>query len=130
VWAGLFCLSTAFPVVAGFLKANQLPGWVGYLDVIVALIWASTTLLLSAVAGNDLQSRAKLFSYQAYRALSHGLLIGLVVFFLWGDHINWNVLVPGLVWRFWLLIYALPAILTVWEMGKTSVRRDSLSNRS
>jgi hypothetical protein len=36
----------------------------------------------------------------------------LVLFFLAGDRIAWNIGLVGLAWRAWLLLYTLPAWYT------------------
>ena len=36
---------------------------------------------------------------------------------LLGDRLAWDVLLPGLGWRTWLLVYAFPAWLTLWTGG-------------
>ena len=38
------------------------------------------------------------------------LLIG---FFIAGDRIDWQVLIVGLAWRGWLLLYTLPYLISV-----------------
>jgi hypothetical protein len=46
------------------------------------------------------------------RALIHAILVLLVLFFLAGDRIAWNIGLVGLSWRAWLLLYTLPAWYT------------------
>ena len=36
----------------------------------------------------------------------------LIVFFIAGDRIEWRVLVIGLAWRGWLLLYTLPYLIS------------------
>ena len=122
--AGLFTLSTAFPVLASLVPAGRLPGWVGYLDVVLAGLLVLIMILILAAAGNNIPSRVKQFCYEVYRGAASLPLLLLVVFFVLGDRIQWTVLLPGLAWRAWLVLYSLPAALTVWEAGKSSGRRD------
>jgi hypothetical protein len=51
-------------------------------------------------------------TYRAYRFLTHGILLMLVVFFLAGERITWINCLTGLGWRTWLLLYALPSWFT------------------
>jgi hypothetical protein len=39
----------------------------------------------------------------------------LALFFVFGDRITWNVLLPGLAWRAWLLMYTLPAAIAAYQ---------------
>ena len=39
----------------------------------------------------------------------------ICVFFVVGDQIGWHILLPGLAWRAWLLVWVLPAALSLWE---------------
>jgi hypothetical protein len=47
---------------------------------------------------------------------------GIVVFFLAGDHVRWDVLLPGLAWRGWLLMYSLPAALALLGQASSADR--------
>lgn len=39
--------------------------------------------------------------------------IRLIGFFIAGDRIDWQVLIVGLAWRGWLLLYTLPSLISV-----------------
>jgi hypothetical protein len=52
------------------------------------------------------------------RAASTVILVLLVVFFVVGDRIDWQVLLPGLAWRAWLFVYALPAVMSALGSGR------------
>ena len=47
--------------------------------------------------------------------LHAGFLGLLAVFLLVGDRVAWSILLPGLAWRAWLLVYVLPAWLAAWR---------------
>ena len=49
-------------------------------------------------------------------------LVLLVVFFLAGDAVRWHVLLPGLAWRAWLFVVALPSWLALGPGGGTAPR--------
>lgn len=113
--AVLFGVSTLFPIIASVVPANGLPVWIGLADVILAFVVVVLGLAIISIAGNKIQNLDMQASYQVYRALGAVPLILLVVFFVAGDRLLWNVLLPGLAWRTWLLVYTLPAALTLWR---------------
>jgi len=39
----------------------------------------------------------------------------IALYFIAGSHLNWTVLIIGLAWRIWLLIYTLPFLLAALE---------------
>ncbi len=49
-------------------------------------------------------------------------LVLLVVFFLASDAVRWHVLLPGLAWRAWLFVVALPSWLALGPGGGTAPR--------
>jgi VIT1/CCC1 family predicted Fe2+/Mn2+ transporter len=113
--AVVFCISSAFPLVAGFVTDTEAwPGWWGVLDVAVAFVLAILALIVIGLAQGKVTKRAEDASYRAYRVLIHGIFVLLVVFILLGDRIVWSNCLPGFGWRAWLLFYGLPAWLTVF----------------
>src|SRR2546429_9778299 len=57
-------------------------------------------------------------TYRAYRILTHGIFVMLVVFFLAGERITWINCLTGFGWRAWLLLYALPSLFTAAKAPK------------
>jgi hypothetical protein len=111
--AVVFCISAVFPVGAGLAQNSALfPRWWGPLDVVVASVLAALTLVIVALTEGRVGRDAQDASYRVYRALSHGILVLIVVFFLFGDRIVWINCLPGFAWRTWALIYGLPAWFT------------------
>jgi hypothetical protein len=88
VSALLFLISSAFPVTAGLSRnTGSFPqGW-GVLDVGVAFALAFLVIVLIAIAQGNVTKQAEDASYRAYRFLIHGLLVMLMVFFLFGERI-------------------------------------------
>jgi hypothetical protein len=116
--AVVFCLSTAFPVGAGLSHNTELfPRWWGILDVVVAFLLGGLAIVIVALAEGKVGRHAQESSYRVYRALSHGILVLIVVFFLFGDRIVWANCLLGLAWRAWVLIYSLPAWFTALRGG-------------
>jgi len=48
-----------------------------------------------------------------YRVTGAVPLLLLVIFFLAGPDVRWDILLVGLAWRGWLLMYSLPAMLAM-----------------
>jgi hypothetical protein len=109
-YACLFAVSTAFPVAASLLPAEAVSRAIGILDVVVALALVITGFYLVSVtaAPDDVRADRAVAWYRVTGAVP---LVLLVVFFLAGSHVRWDVLLPGLAWRGWLLMYSLPAML-------------------
>src|SRR5262249_23567035 len=100
---------------AGFVKDTEAwPKWWGALDVLIAFVLAALALAVMALAHGKVDEQVEDASYRAYRGLIHGIFALLVVFFLFGDRVVWSNCLTGLAWRFWLLLYGMPAWLTVF----------------
>jgi len=109
ITAVLFVVSSLFPVVAGLLAANP-PRWLGIADVIVAALLAAGALTLAGRAGH-ITSEADLASgFRLVRFVAYGIPCLLVLFFLAGSRVNWQVMVIGLEWRAFLLVMVAPAL--------------------
>ena len=114
VTAIVFCISSVFPVVAGFVTNRETwPRWWGVLDVAIAFVLAMLALAIVGCAQGKVNKPAEDASYRAYRVLIHGILALAMVFILFGDRIVWSNCITGFAWRYWLLLYGLPAWLTV-----------------
>ena len=68
-------------------------------------------------ANGKINRHAEEATYRAYRVLTHGIFVMLVVFFLAGERITWINCLTGFGWRAWLLLYALPSWFTVAKAG-------------
>ncbi len=111
----LFVISTAFPVVAGLVRAEDLPSWLGLVDVSLALVFVIAVFALDGMNKQKVSEQVIQVSYRIYRAMGTLPLILLVIFFLAGSAIRWEILLPGLAWRTWIFIYMLPIGLTLWN---------------
>jgi len=111
--AVVFLMSSAFPAVAGLSrKTAPFPKWWGRLDVGLAFVLAILALGVMAAAQGREDRQTVDATYRAYRILNHGIFVMLVVFFFLGDRVVWINCLTGFAWRYWLLIYVLPAWLT------------------
>jgi hypothetical protein len=118
IYAGLFVVSTAFPIAASLMPAEFVSRGVGLLDVGVAFVLLATGIYIvsskpSASPENDHRAVAW------YKNTSSVSLALLVVFFIAGSYVRWEVLLPGLAWRAWLFWYSLPAVLA-WSKPVSS----------
>lgn len=110
----LFVVSLAFPVVASLVSTESLPSWVGLTDVALAIVFVLAAFWAEAITKGKVGDEVIRRSYGIYRALAVLPLVLLVIFFLVGDGIKWNVLLPGLAWRSWIGLYILPIALSIW----------------
>jgi hypothetical protein len=129
--AVVFCISIVFPVVAGFVKERESwPRWWGVLDVVIAFVLAVLALAVVGSAEGRIGREAEDESYRAYRLLHYGILVMLVVFFLLGDRIVWTNCLTGFAWRYWLLLYGLPAWFTLMKVSGSHLPDGVSSSRS
>ena len=110
-------MSLAFPLVASTGPPGQPPVWVGVLDVGVAAALLAAAISADLVARRRISPAVRETSYRFYRLPATIPLILFLAFLLLGDRLAWDVLLPGLGWRTWLLVYAFPAWLTLWTGG-------------
>lgn len=108
VWVGLFAISTVFPVIAGGIPSVQQYRWLGVADGVIALMLVVTAMAVASRTRLVVSDRDRLAALEVTRAVVTVIPILLVVFFLAGTRIDWTVLIIGLAWRGWLLIYTLP----------------------
>ena len=86
----------------------------------LAFVLAIQALAIMALAEGKVTRQATDASYRVYRILTHGILVMVVVFFLFGDRIIWINCLTGFAWRAWLLLYTLPAWVTALRTSATS----------
>ena len=111
----LFAFSTLFPIVAGLWNVTPPPRWLGAADVVVAVLLLASAFTVSSrakVAVTDVHRVAALRFSQFVLGV---IPLLLALFFLLGDRIGWTVLVIGLAWRAWLLLYVLPSLIAAWH---------------
>lgn len=89
---------------------SDLPSWGGPLDVIIAFTLVGTGVLIWRRAGD----RA---GFREFR-VGHGvaaIIPALMLAAIWWyrESLDMNVLLPGLAWRTWLVLYTIPAALAL-----------------
>jgi hypothetical protein len=112
---GLFGASLTFPVAAALHPPAAPGGLLGAADVAVVAGLFAAAVVLEARARPAVGPPDRDRAFRLYRGLSFGFLALLAVFLLAGDRVAWNILLPGLAWRAWLLVYVLPAWLAAWR---------------
>lgn len=83
------------------------------MDVTFAFVLVGWPILAGALTQGRYDDAAERLSYCVALGVAQLLLVLLVIFFVAGDQVKWDVLLPGLAWRAWLLITALPAAFTL-----------------
>ena len=88
----------------------DLPAWGGLLDAAIAFTLIATAFLIWRRAGDRVGLRDL--------RLSHGVAatvpaLVLVTIWWYRDSLDFNILLPGLAWRTWLVLYTLPSVLTL-----------------
>jgi hypothetical protein len=105
---GLFALSTAFPVVAGVLNMPQPPRWLGTADVVVAAVLFVVAATVATRTRRVVTDSHRLVAFRNSQSIIGAIPLLLAAYFIAGPRVNWTVLVVGLAWRGWLLLYTLP----------------------
>lgn len=115
--AVLFIVSTTFPIVASVWPMGRVSIWAGMVDVGLAFVLVLLAMWIEARGRGGVDDRTRRASHRGYRVVMSVPLVLLVTFFLAPHVFRWDVLLPGLAWRAWLLCYSLPAACAVW-MGE------------
>jgi hypothetical protein len=104
-------MSTAFPVVASLMNVTEMPRVLGIADVVMAAVLVATALAMQGRATALVRDVDRRTAYVVIRAGSAAALVLLALFLIGRPHIKWDVLVVGLVWRGWLFVQVLPALV-------------------
>ena len=113
--ASAWVVSSVFPVAASLLRAEEPPRALGVADVPVAAVTVALGFAVAAKKPHAFDARVSEAAARVYRAAANACLVLLVAFFLAGDRIRWNVLLPGLAWRAWLFAWVLPSAIALWQ---------------
>ncbi|HEY7591346.1 MAG TPA: hypothetical protein VH723_10155 [Candidatus Limnocylindrales bacterium] len=106
----LFAVSTAFPILASFFQAEALPSPLGPLDVAIAVATILLGLAIEAGFRDSATDEDGLLAWRVVRILASVPLVLLAVYLLRPDTFRWDVLLVGLAWRVWLLVWILPSL--------------------
>jgi hypothetical protein len=120
--ASLLPVSTAFPVVAAILPADPPPRWFGIADVAIALVLVAVGTWIATRRPGPFSADVSRAALRILQGMASLPLVLLVVFFLAGDAVRWHVLLPGLAWRAWLFVVALPSWLALGPVDRGAPR--------
>ena len=112
----LFALSSAFPITAALLGDRRRPPWLGVADVAVAGIMFVSAVMVAARARTLVTDRHRVAAFHTSQVVFASVPLLLAAFFVVGGRVDWVVLVIGLAWRGWLLLYTLPSLIALLEV--------------
>jgi hypothetical protein len=111
----LFAVSAIFPIVGGLFVATSPPRWIGITDVILAAGLFGFTALVAARARSSVCDHHRLVALRISQAVLGAAPALIAIYFIAGSRLNWTVLLLGLAWRIWLLIYSLPFLVAALQ---------------
>ena len=107
----LFAVSVSFPIVAALFVANPPPRWLGIADVVIAAGLVGSTAVAVTLVGRRVADQDRITAYRISQGIVGVIPVLLVAYFVVGSRVNWTVLIIGLAWRAWLLLYSLPYLV-------------------
>lgn len=114
----LFVVSSAFPITAALLDDERRPPWLESSDVAVAAILFASAIMVAARARTLVADRHRIAAFHTSQLVFAAVPLLLAVFFIVGERVDWAVLVIGLAWRGWLLLYTLPFLIALLEVAE------------
>jgi hypothetical protein len=114
VFAAEVVVSCALLLIAATRSA--LPPWGGPLDGVLAFIVVGTAIWIWTLAPKGRDPWA-LSAGHAAAAFVPAFVLAAVWFFR--DQLDLNVLLPGLAWRTFIVLYSVPAALGAWQRRAT-----------
>jgi hypothetical protein len=114
-----FVVSIAFPIVASGLDTRS--RLLGYADVALALVVSILGIMIRLKRREIRSKGTRRLTLSVYKVL-FSLPLVLLVAFLVGVKIKWEILLVGLAWRFWLLSLVLEDIV---QFANRSPRDDT-----
>lgn len=106
-----YVVSMAILLTASFYGEN-LPMWVKITDVGLVFTLTITSFFIHRAVSTANNDRALPVSY----AIMTYLPIAAILLMWWfRDQLIWNILLPGLAWRTWMLFYNLPSVIKAWQ---------------
>jgi len=112
-FALLFGVSTAFPVAASLLPPSGIPTAFGLIDVVLAGLVILLGLAIESAVRDQVTDDDRRIAWGVVRLLANVPLLLLIVFFIRADIVRWDVLLVGLAWRTWLLLWVLAPVVAM-----------------
>ncbi|HEX8240450.1 MAG TPA: hypothetical protein VF574_11990 [Allosphingosinicella sp.] len=106
----IFLLSSAL-MLAASVSGGLLPMPVRLLDVILVPLVLGSVLLLERATPLEAKRAAASEAYHWLSVLAALPLALFVLFLVAPSVVHWEILLPGLAWRSWLLAQGMPAVL-------------------
>jgi len=106
----LFAISTAFPILAA-LRQDPATSFLGLLDVAVAALVVLLGFTIEALSRPAVTDAHRATAWWILRSGAGFMLLLLIIFFVQPGLFRWEILLVGLAWRAWLLVWVLPAII-------------------
>jgi hypothetical protein len=104
-------LSVALLLVASTARSS-LPEWGGLVDVAIALGLVATAACIWTLAPKTRDALALTVGHAAAATIP-ALVIAAVWYFR--NDLDLNVLLPGIAWRTFIVLYSVPAAVSVWR---------------
>lgn len=111
-YLSLFLLSCMFPVVASLINSYTPPLWVGIVDVVIAFLLVFAGFLLFVLTQKiNIAVEKKVLS--VVLSVSSLPMFLLLLFFTNVLVIQWDILLPGLAWRYWLFLMVVTPLVKI-----------------
>lgn len=87
----------------------------GVVDVAVALAFAAVSIAVVARMQRGVTDQHRVVALRAVSVIIGVVPACLALYFVAGERVRWEVLVIGLAWRAWLLLYSLPYLVAALD---------------
>lgn len=111
----LFIVSALFPIAASLRVGRPPLRWLGIADVAVAALLVVVAMVVYARARAAVHDRHRIAAHRIGQMVLGVVPLLLALFLVAGQRVDWTVLVIGLAWRGWLLLYSLPFIVAAMD---------------
>jgi hypothetical protein len=111
VYGGLFLISF-FLLVYASASQKPAPLWMGVIDGVIAFLVVGLSLYLYVAVTRFSKQSAFALSYKRFIKYFEvaATFTGILFFVLWlkRESLDFNILLPGLAWRMFILLYTIP----------------------
>lgn len=107
---GLFVVSASFPITAS-IYSGEIPRWLALADVTLAALLLSAAVVVRMQTHERVSDEDRLVAFRISQIAASAIPALLLLFFIAGRWLAWDVLMIGLAWRGWLLLYSLPYLV-------------------
>jgi hypothetical protein len=112
VGLGQLAASVALLLIASTSR-DKLPGWGGAVDGLLAFTLVTTAALIQRLGAKAVGRTALQRAHEIASVVPAMIFVAL---WLFRDRLTWNILLPGLAWRTFFVLYVLPASLATWRL--------------